>query len=149
MVKNRIITIVLGILIVLLIIFLIVINVPLGSNIKVTALDGTKEYVTNVHDDIIKEQEVDGLIFKDANLVYQEGNGSVLEVNVVNETDKTYYLNGVSAIMKDENDGKIVTLTSDNYIKLQPDGKILYVLKTDKDLSSLAYSVEYKLAYQE
>lgn len=147
--KNKVITIILGILIVLLFIILIVINLQTKSNTKIITLDKNKEYTTNVRENVTKEQKVDGLTFKDINLAYQKKYGSILEVNVINDTENIYYLNGISAIVKDKDGKKIETLTSDNYIELSKGEKILYVLKTNKDLSSSAYSVEYKLAYQE
>jgi len=102
------------------------------------------EIIVNEEQEVIKDQEFEGLKMTNTSLVTAEGN-SKLVTQVTNNTGSDYYLNEFKIIVKDEKGEVIATLPG--YVgEVIPNGETRIIdSNTDKDLSkakSIEYSVE-------
>lgn len=99
--------------------------------------------IVNNNESISKTQIVNNLKFENTTIIYKEGIGSIIELNVTNITDDYYELNGFTILIYDQNKNIIDTISSDLYIKINSKETIFYSLETEKNLSKNAYNLEY------
>ena len=89
--------------------------------------------------EVLKDQEVDNLVFSNADL-----NGNKLSVEVKNNSNEIYTLNTIDVVFKDESGNEITTLSGYIGNNLNTGDVKRLVVETDVDLSG-AYSIEYKI----
>ena len=89
--------------------------------------------------ELLKDKEVDNLVFSNADL-----NGNKLSVEVKNNNDEVYTLNTIDVVFKDESGSEITTLSGYIGNSLNKDDVKRLVVETDEDLSN-SYSIEYKI----
>ena len=89
--------------------------------------------------EVLKDQEVDNLVFSNADL-----NGNKLSVEVKNNSNEIYTLNTIDVVFKDESGNEITTLSGYIGNSLNTGDVKRLVVETDVDLSG-AYSIEYKI----
>lgn len=101
------------------------------------------ETVVNTAEDVIKDQEFEGLKMTNTSLVV-EGGISTLITEVSNNTGSDYYLNQFKITVKDK-DGNVITTLSGYVGAVIPNGKVR-VINTSSDLDlSNADSIEYSV----
>ena len=88
----------------------------------------------------LKNQEVDGLVFEDANVVYEDGK-STFTVNVYNYGDEEYSLKTININFKDK-DGNINTLIGyiGDKLKVEEGRQLTAII--DKDITD-SINLEY------
>lgn len=97
--------------------------------------------IVNTNENVVKDQEVNGLSFVNTSLVYENGS-STLITEVTNNTGADYNLGDFYIIVKDENGSEMIRLLA--YVgDVIPAGETRTVSAgTDMDLSKAA-SIEY------
>ena len=100
-----------------------------------------KAPVANTNEDVIKDQEINGLTFTNTSLVYENGS-STLVTEVTNNTGADYALGDFYIIAKDANGNEMIKLLA--YVgDVIPAGESRTVnAGTDMDLTKAA-SIEY------
>ena len=89
--------------------------------------------------EVLKDQEVDNLVFSNADL-----NGNKLSVEVKNNSNEIYTLNTIDVVFKDESGNEITTLSGYIGNNLNTGDVKRLVVETDEDLSN-SYSIEYRI----
>ena len=89
--------------------------------------------------EVLKDQEVDNLVFSNADL-----NGNKLSVEVKNNSNEVYTLNTIDVVFKDESGSEITTLSGYIGNSLNTGDVKRLVVETDEDLSN-SYSIEYRI----
>ena len=89
--------------------------------------------------ELLKDKEVDNLVFSNADL-----NGNKLSVEVKNNSNEVYTLNTIDVVFKDESGNEITTLSGYIGNSLNTGDVKRLVVETDEDLSN-SYSIEYKI----
>ena len=101
-------------------------------------------YKYNNNKNFIKNQKVDGIVFKNIKCTY-DGSNSLISYTMVNETKKDIYLDNYDIIVKDKNNEKLtkisahVTQTFKSKESVEMANQVVGVDLTD------AYSMELKL----
>lgn len=148
--------------IVLVIILIIVIIVSIIVKFTTKDIDNDKvekssqeELIVNNKEDVVKEQQVDGLTFNNVALISQNGQ-SYLTVEVTNNNPSDYYLEEVHIFLKDK-DGNYIINYSDsngdviNYLVGYVGDTIVVgesrtvVSNVDMYISDETYSIEYEV----
>lgn len=101
----------------------------------------SKDPIANTNEEVIKDQEINGLTFTNTSLVYENGS-STLVTEVTNNTDSDYALGDFYIIVKDADGNEMIKLLA--YAgETIPAGESRTVnAGTDMDLTSAA-SIEY------
>ena len=101
------------------------------------------DVIVNTNENIIKEQEIDGIKAKNVSLYIEDGI-SYLSVDMVNDTNGDYTLNEYTLIIKDKDGKEIIKLPGyiGEVIKAGQTKTIKSMTNTDL---SKAYSIEYKV----
>ena len=89
--------------------------------------------------ELLKDQEVDNLVFSNADL-----NGNKLSVEVENNSNEVYTLKTIDVVFKDESGSEITTLSGYIGNSLNTGDVKRLVVETDEDLSN-SYSIEYRI----
>ena len=89
--------------------------------------------------ELLKNQEIDNLVFSNADL-----NGNKLSVEVKNNSNEVYTLNTIDVVFKDESGSEITTLSGYIGNSLNTGDVKRLVVETDEDLSD-SYSIEYRI----
>ena len=89
--------------------------------------------------EVLKDQEVDNLVFSNADL-----NGNKLSVEVKNNSNEVYTLNTIDVVFKDESGSEITTLSGYIGNSLNTGDVKRLVVETDEDLSN-SYYIEYRI----
>ena len=101
-------------------------------------------YKYNNNKNFIKNQKVDGIVFKNIKCTY-DGSNSLISYTMVNETKKDIYLDNYDILVKDKNNEKLtkisahVTQTFKSKESVEMANQVVGVDLTD------AYSMELKL----
>lgn len=152
--KEKIKKILLLFIIIIQIFILIILNINLKETKSLEIVDTEEileengQVVINENQSISKKQVISNLEFTNAAIVYKEGVGSILEVNVTNLTDDFYVLNGFTVLVYDKDGNKIDVIFNDMYKSVAPKETLFYSLETKKNLSKDAYSLEFIVSSQ-
>lgn len=97
----------------------------------------------NTNEDVIKDQEVEGLKMTNTSLVYEKGT-TTLETLVTNNTEVEYTVNKIKITVKDKEGNIITTLTGTIADTIKPGESRTIDSDTPMDLSE-AGSIEYSI----
>jgi hypothetical protein len=124
-------------------IFLLSIAVFTGCGCKKKEKDVEPDIKVNTEEDVVKDQEVDGIKLTNTSLVITDG-VSKLTTQVTNDTDSDYELDEYTIIIKDKDDKEIIRIPGyvGNVIKAGETRTINS--SVDIDLSN-AKSIEYEV----
>ena len=104
------------------IILLIVIILIIFLLIKIVSKPEKENHdklVYNKNESFIKQQKIDGIVFKNINCSYN-GKDSLISYTIVNETDKTLNLSNYDVLVKDKNKVVITKIVANVEQKLEP-----------------------------
>lgn len=106
--------------IVLLILCIIIISLIFFKNYKTEILKNKEEVNSQeLNETIIKDQNVDGIIFKDIHYAFDNYN-SIIEYTILNNTDKTVILSEYEFVIKNEIGNILAVLAPDLGVTLAP-----------------------------
>ena len=140
--KKRVIMVLCGILVFVLV-FLLAFGLFRGKDSK----DKTTENDThaNTSEDVIKDQEVEGLRFSNTSLIMENG-GSKLTTEVKNLTGEDIDLQSFDILVKDKDGKEMVTLLGYVGEVIKADETRIITSETDVDLTKAA-AIEYVINY--
>ncbi len=140
--KKRLIMVLCGILVFVLV-FLLAFGLFRGKDSK----DKTTENDThaNTSEDVIKDQEVEGLRFSNTSLIMENG-GSKLTTEVKNLTGEDIDLQSFDILVKDKDGKEMVTLLGYVGEVIKADETRIITSETDVDLTKAA-AIEYVINY--
>ena len=122
---------------ILLIIGIIIICIKISN----TQDDGLKY---NKNKSFIKEQTVEGIIFKNIKCTF-DGKDSFISYTMVNKTNKEIYLNNYDVIVKDQNNNRLTKIAAHVTDTLKPNQSLDMVNKVVGVDLTRAYYMELKL----
>ena len=97
----------------------------------------------NTNENVIKDQEVEGLKMTNTSLVYENGT-TTLETLVINNTEEDYTINKIKITVKDKEGNVVTTLTGTIADTIKPGESRVIDSDTPMDLSE-AGSIEYSI----
>ena len=104
------------------IILLIVIILIIFALIKIVSKPDKKvtdKLVYNKNESFIKQQKIDGVVFKNINCSY-DGKNSLISYTIVNETNKKINLSNYDVLVKDKNKVVITRIAANVQQRLEP-----------------------------
>jgi len=146
MVNNKYFNIVLNIIIILLSIYLIIFNIFIKEKETEVIDNSSEQEIKYLEKNLNDSQIVKGFKFYNSGVLYNDKVGSLLNVNVVNNSSKKIYLSGVSATIYDKNNEKIVSLYYKVAFHMNANEEIFLTYETDKniyDCSKIIYTPIY------
>ena len=108
-----------------------------------TPTDDGNNVIFNENENIVKDQELDGLKFTNTSLSYNEGM-SVLITDVTNPTEEEYFLTEFKVIIKDEAGNVVTELPGYVGDSISPNETLTITSYSDINLTD-AYSIEYEV----
>ena len=144
--KIKIINIVLDVIIILLFILLIF-NISTKDNKtkeKEEVIDLTDNKTKNLSDEFY----VKDLKFYNSEIISVKNYKSTISVNILNNSDDSYYIKGITAIIYNKNKKEEIALYNDVSLIIEPKQNVVYVFESDKDLYEFTYSIEYVPIYE-
>lgn len=109
------------------------------NNIRLEEYNNSEK--ANVKENIIKEQEINGLKFSNIALIFEDEN-STFSVEITNLTDNSIEVNSIRLLFKDKDGKKIVEVPGYVGSILEPKTSIIMMANSNIDLRG-ASSVEY------
>lgn len=110
-----------------------------NDNIRLEEYNNSEK--ANVRENIIKEQEINGLRFSNIALIFEDGN-STFSVEITNLTDNNIEVNSIKLLFKDRDGKKIVEIPGYVGNTLEPKTSTIMISSSNIDLRG-ASSVEY------
>ena len=128
----------------IIVIIIITIIVIIGINIMSKQGKKEKEEVkVNTNENVIKDQEVEGLKMTNTSLVYENGT-TVLVTEVINKTEEEITVKRIRIKVKDKEGNTLTTLIGTIADTIKPGESRIIETETPLDLSK-AESVEYSV----